>query len=100
MASNVHGRPIVQPRGTAGRLRESAGGSAATSTGNAMRPATVQQKSAEQNFEERQRQWRAATILESNEMLVWAGMEMCEVNFCLRLLFTLLFFRSFSQRDF
>lgn len=98
MASNVHGRPIVQPRGTAGRLRESAEGPAA-STGNAMRPATVQQKSAEQNFGERQRQWRAATILESNEMLVWAGMEMCEVNSAFFCFFTLFFF-SFSQQHF
>jgi len=75
-SSNVHGRPIAQPRGTNGRLREGTG----TSSSNATRAGGHgQQKSPEQNFEEQQRQCRAATILESNEMLVWAGMDLCEV---------------------
>jgi hypothetical protein len=80
MASNVHGRPIAQPRGSAGRLREGVGGSSASSSTALKAGGGQALKSAEQNFEEQQRQCRAATVLESNEMLIWAGMDLCEVN--------------------
>lgn len=86
MASNVHGRPIAQPRGSAGRLGVGAsGGNNGVRTG--VGALGVQSKSPELEFEEQQRTCRAATILESNEMLVWAGMDLCEVcQFLLSLL--------------
>jgi hypothetical protein len=73
-STNPLNRPIIQPRG-AGRLRESTGGSGAPSSS----ASRLDVQSREQTFDEQQRQLRAATILESNEMLVWASMEMCEV---------------------
>lgn len=80
MASNVHGRPIAQPRGSAGRLGVGASGNHhALRAGGGGGLLGQQLKSPEQCFEEQQRQCRAATILESNEMLVWAGMDLCEV---------------------
>jgi hypothetical protein len=80
MASNVHGRPIAQPRGSAGRNSGSSSGNNALRTGVASGGQTSSKSVAvEQEFEKTQRQCRAATILESNEMLVWAGMDMCEV---------------------
>lgn len=81
MASNVHGRPMAQPRGSSSRSREGLGGPSSLSNG--LRAAGGQPivKTPEQNFEEQQRQCRAAIILESNEMLVWAGMDLCEVCF-------------------
>ncbi|QDS73776.1 hypothetical protein FKW77_005377 [Venturia effusa] len=82
MASNVHGRPIAQPRGSAGRFGVGAAAGknrgATTGAGAGVGVGGQQGKSPEEDFEEQQRQCRAATILESNEMLVWAGMDMCE----------------------
>lgn len=80
MASNVHGRPIAQPRGSAARLGVGASGNGNNGVRNGIAGVLgVQSKSPELEFEEQQRQCRAATILESNEMLVWAGMDLCEV---------------------
>lgn len=88
MASNVHGRPIAQPRGSAGRLGVGASGNHALRAGGGGGGLSGQQsKSPEHCFEEQQRQCRAATILESNEMLVWAAMDLCEV--CQSLFFPL-----------
>ncbi|TID24118.1 hypothetical protein E6O75_ATG02483 [Venturia nashicola] len=79
MVPDMHGRRIAQPRGSAGRLGVGASG------GNGVRYGTgfgglgmSQAESPEFEFEEQQKQTRAATILESNEMLVWAGMDLCE----------------------
>lgn len=82
MTSNLHGRPIAQPRGTKGLGGAGGNGSRGGGGGDG----GGQAKSAEQTFEEQQRQCRAATILESNEMLVWAGVDMCEVFLSLSLL--------------
>jgi len=75
-SANPLNRRILEPKGT-GRVREATGNSATSSSSASKAGTGVRRR--EQTFEEQQRQHRAATVLESNEMLVWASMEMCEV---------------------